>query len=87
MMRNRGLDGRVEDHVQTHSPGDPEDVTNAPSAGNADVDDMGALILRQSDESRAAEELRMLFTGFGTGLTIAGVFLIYILLEAAKLLP
>jgi hypothetical protein len=37
-------------------------------------------------EERRREELQMLLVGFGTGLTIAGVFLIYIILDIAKLL-
>jgi hypothetical protein len=32
------------------------------------------------------EQLRLLVMGFATGLTIGGVFLIYIVLSAAKLL-
>ena len=37
--------------------------------------------------ARQAEELRVLLLGFGTGLTIAVVFLIYIVLETAGALP
>lgn len=39
------------------------------------------------DANRKAEELRMLLFGFGTGMTIACIFLVYIVLEAARLLP
>ena len=39
------------------------------------------------DDARKAEEYRMLLVGFATGLTIAGIFLVYIVFEAAKLLP
>jgi hypothetical protein len=41
----------------------------------------------QAPEERQAEELRMLLMGFGTGLTIAAVFLVYIVFEYAKWLP
>lgn len=34
-----------------------------------------------------AEELQMLLIGFGTGLTIAGIFLVYLVLAYAKFLP
>ncbi len=37
--------------------------------------------------ARQAEELRVLLLGFGTGLTIAVIFLIYVVLEAAGALP
>ncbi len=37
--------------------------------------------------ARQAEELRVLLLGFGTGLSIAVIFLIYIVLEAAGALP
>ncbi|HEX6507471.1 MAG TPA: hypothetical protein VF221_07555 [Chloroflexota bacterium] len=40
----------------------------------------------QGDQDRQREELRLLVIGFGTGLAIAGIFLIYIVLAIAKLL-
>jgi hypothetical protein len=40
----------------------------------------------QGPEERQREELRMLILGFGTGLTVAGIFLVYIVLDIAKLL-
>lgn len=40
----------------------------------------------QAPEERQREELRMLIMGFGTGMAIAGIFLIYIVLDIAKLL-
>lgn len=40
----------------------------------------------QAPEERQAEELRMLLIGFGTGITIAGIFLIYVVLDIAHLL-
>ena len=39
-----------------------------------------------SPEARSREELRMLFFGFGLGITVGAVFLIYIVLDAAHLL-
>lgn len=39
------------------------------------------------DEELQDEGLRVLMYGFITGLSIAGVFLIYVVLEAARLLP
>jgi hypothetical protein len=40
----------------------------------------------QGPEERQREELQMLIIGFGTGLTVAGVFLLYVVLDLAKLL-
>lgn len=40
----------------------------------------------QGPEERQREELRMLLIGFGTGLTVAGIFLLYVVLDIAKLL-
>jgi hypothetical protein len=40
----------------------------------------------QGVEERQAEELRMLMIGFGTGLTVAVLFLIYVVLDIAHLL-
>ena len=40
----------------------------------------------QGPEERQREELRMLMIGFGTGLTVAGIFLLYVVLDIAKLL-
>jgi hypothetical protein len=40
----------------------------------------------QGPEERQREELQMLLIGFGTGLTVAGVFLLYVVLDIAKLL-
>jgi hypothetical protein len=40
-----------------------------------------------TEEARQNEEMRMLLAGFATGLTIAGVFLIYLVFEYAKWLP
>lgn len=39
------------------------------------------------ETARKNEELRMLIIGFATGLTIAGVFLVYVVLDYAKFLP
>lgn len=40
----------------------------------------------QNPEERRREELQMLMVGFGTGLTVAGLFLLYVVLDIAKLL-
>ncbi len=40
----------------------------------------------QGIEERQAEEMRMLMIGFGTGLTVAILFLIYVVLDIAHLL-
>lgn len=40
-----------------------------------------------TEGARQNEELRMLFMGFGTGLLIAGVFLVYIVFAYANWLP
>lgn len=40
----------------------------------------------QGQEEREREELRMLIIGFGTGLTVAGLFLLYVVLDFAHLL-
>ncbi|MGH2444130.1 MAG: hypothetical protein ACRDFX_13325 [Chloroflexota bacterium] len=40
-----------------------------------------------SETERKAEELRLLYFGFATGMTIALVFLGYLVLEFAKWLP
>ncbi len=40
----------------------------------------------QGPDERQREELQMLLIGFGTGLTIAGLFLLYVVLDIAKLL-
>lgn len=40
----------------------------------------------QGPEEREREELQMLLIGFGTGLTVAGLFLLYVVLDIAKLL-
>jgi hypothetical protein len=54
-------------------------------AGAALEDESSKLIDADSDPDR--EQLRILLLGFGTGLAIASVFLVYILLETAKMLP
>lgn len=48
---------------------------------HAEVDHIGQL-----GPDRAREELSMLLVGFATGLSIGAVFLIYIVLEVAKVL-
>lgn len=54
----------------------------------AAVDPMAAQLAMDLDpDNRKAEELRMLLMGFLTGMSIAGIFLLYIVLESAKLMP
>jgi len=65
-----------------------------PSTGGVEVSELVAETpVHQSDEppiqgpeERQREELRMLMIGFGTGLTVAGIFLLYVVLDIAKLL-
>ena len=40
----------------------------------------------QGPEERQREELQMLMFGFGTGMLVAGIFLVYIVLDIAHLL-
>ncbi len=49
--------------------------------------DSGTLGLIPDESAREREELQMLFVGFATGLSIAGVFLLYVVMEVAHLLP
>lgn len=59
-----------------------------PGPGEHQTDPVPAQLSRDVDpEARQAEELRLLVVGFLTGLSIAAVFLVYIVLESAKLLP
>lgn len=41
----------------------------------------------QDPAARAREEITMLLIGFGTGMSIAAVFLVYLVFEYAKWLP
>jgi hypothetical protein len=41
----------------------------------------------QSESARMSEEMRMLLTGFGTGLAIAGIFLVWVVLTYANWIP
>lgn len=73
----------MESSVHAATPRAPEgdfqeDAVAREGAATALAADVG----QQDDEG-----LRMLMVGFGTGMTIAFVFLVYILLEAARLLP
>jgi hypothetical protein len=84
MTRNPTADP-AEEHVQ-NAAADQHPVSQAVAAENSaaladDAPPIPSLLARQS------EEMRMLLLGFGTGLTIAGVFLIYIVFAYAKWLP
>ena len=61
------------------------DQNHAPAASQAGLPDDAPPI--PTEDARQHEELRMLFTGFGTGLLIAGVFLVYIVFAYANWLP
>lgn len=56
-------------------PGATQDVHDHPGAG------------LQTPAERAREEIGLLYVGFGLGVSIGAVFLVYILFEVAKLLP
>jgi hypothetical protein len=55
----------------------------ATEAGGAET----SVAVLHDDVARAREEIMMLVVGFATGLSIAVVFLTYIVLEKAHLLP
>jgi hypothetical protein len=46
-----------------------------------------AALLEEDEGQQDTEGLSMLMVGFGTGMSIALIFLVYIILEAARLLP
>jgi hypothetical protein len=68
--------------------------TQMESQGGAQVDPEhhAAVVSQEGDipmadeNEHAHEELNVLMVGFATGLSIAGVFLVYVVLEFAKLL-
>jgi hypothetical protein len=45
------------------------------------------MALAQDEANQFKEELRVLLYGFATGMTVAAVFFIYMLLSAARVLP
>ena len=49
--------------------------------------DGAAVALAQDEVVQVREELRVLMFGFATGMTVAAVFFIYVLLATARLLP
>ena len=74
----------TEEHV--HQAASDQDLTGQtpPDANTALSADAPPI---PTEAARRSEELQMLFLGFGTGLTIAGVFLIYLVFAYAKWLP
>jgi hypothetical protein len=64
--------------ASTEEAPEASSVTNFDAAEEAPV---------QSEGERKVEELSMLLLGFGTGLSIAAIFLIYIVFEYARFLP
>ena len=74
----------MEGYVQTPTA----DHGNAvPTAQHSSTDSSGAAGLIPDEGTRQREQLNVLLAGFATGMCIAGIFLIYILMEAGKLLP
>ena len=62
---------------QTASAAHPQPSTSSPDPGGAPEPD---------EVARPSEEMSILIFGFATGLTIAFIFLIYIVLEFARYL-
>lgn len=67
------------------SAADEASVATMPSEGHGTFQDAEPVI--QTEAARSQEELRMLLLGFGTGITIGLVFLVYIVLAYANWLP
>jgi hypothetical protein len=60
----------------------------APDPGPGVTSSEGAAVaLAQDEVVQVKEELRVLMFGFATGMTVAAVFFIYVLLATARLLP
>jgi hypothetical protein len=63
-------------------------AASAPSEGTAASPAFtGAIPPIPGEAARRAEEMRMLLLGFGTGLSIAFIFLIYVVFAYAHWLP
>ncbi len=58
----------------------------APGSGFTSAEG-AAVALAQDEVIQDKEELRVLLFGFATGMTVAAVFFIYVLLATARLLP
>ena len=74
----------MEGHVQTPSA---EHGNAVATAEHSSADSSPAPGLIPDEGARQHEELNVLLAGFITGMCIAGIFLIYIIMEAGKLLP
>jgi hypothetical protein len=73
------LEGDTGLRSQSNQAGDPRpDLTSSDGA---------AVALAQDEVVQVKEELRVLMFGFATGMTVAAVFFIYVLLATARLLP
>jgi hypothetical protein len=59
----------------------------SPPAPTSPGHEFAAVAFMQDEAARSREELTMLFIGFGTGLTIALIFLTYIVLATTNILP
>jgi hypothetical protein len=55
-------------------------------ANPAPIEEHGETVPIADPDTRQNDELRVMVIGFLVGMTIAGVFLVYIVLEAARLL-
>lgn len=73
------MQSATEQHYQDVTPHPSEQQTSDPSLAQVAMD--------FDPDARQAEELKLLVVGFAAGLSIAGIFLVYIVLETAKLLP
>jgi hypothetical protein len=83
MIETNWNSGAMEGQVQT-----PTTEHGNAAAGTTYSDgNPEAAGLIPDEGARQSDELKVLVAGFATGLSVAGIFLIYIVLEAAKLLP
>jgi hypothetical protein len=81
MTRKRTL---TEEYVHQAAP-EQDQVSAAPAEEPPGLPEDAPPI--PTEAARQSEELRMLFFGFGTGLTIAAVFLVYLVFTYANWLP
>ncbi|MGI8824179.1 MAG: hypothetical protein ACR2JC_00770 [Chloroflexota bacterium] len=69
------------------TPTDEETQETVTSVQKSEERDGGASEIAFEQASRPNEELRMLFIGFGTGMSVGLIFLIYIIAASAHVLP
>jgi hypothetical protein len=75
----------MEDDVETPAGGPSQTASAAPTQPSAPSPDLGDAP-EPGDTDRPREEMSILIFGFATGLSIAFIFLIYIVLEFARYL-